>query len=102
LVKSRVGGGSGWRAPQRVLGRQRCLQAGHARGRVDPGELGREAGVFQRALPGGPVLGQEGGEVSEERTAGLVGAVGEERQPFAEGRHDRIGGERAVSPLEPC
>ena len=62
-VESGVGGRSGGRAAQRVLGCERGLQAGHAGGRVDPGELGGEVGVFQRALPGCPLRGEHGGQV---------------------------------------
>ena len=100
LVEAGVGGWPGGRAAERVFGGQRGLQAGHARRRVDPGELCGQAGVFQRALPGGPVLGQQAGEVGEERAAGLVGAVGEEGQPLAQGGYGRVDGVGPVGLLE--
>ena len=101
LVEAGIGGRAGGRAAERVLGGQRGLQAGHARRRVDPGELRGQAGVFQRALPAGPVLGQHAGEVGEERTAGMVGAVGEEGQPLAQGGDGRVCGVGPVGLLEP-
>jgi hypothetical protein len=53
----------GGRAQQRVLCGERGLRAGHAAGRVDPGQLGGEVSVFQRALAGCPLLGEQGGQV---------------------------------------
>ena len=101
LVEAGVCGGPGGRAAQGIFGGQRGLQPGHARRRVDPGELRGEAGIFQRALPAGPVLGQQAGEVGEQRRAGMVGAVSEERQPFTQRRHGGIDGVGPVGRQEP-
>ena len=102
VVEPRVGGRSGGRPQQRVLGLRAAAGAGQARRRVDPAEQRGQVGVLQAALPGGPVQAPAPrSSRSSSARAGVLGPLGEEGQPAAEQRHRRVHRVGPVGPAEP-